>query len=61
MAPPDPVNQFCQRTGVKRSHLSNAEIKLLKSLKPTELNALANIHKKGLELRPIARVGSSGF
>jgi len=61
MAPPNPVDQFCQKTGVDPTHLSDAEISLLNSLSPDELNALAHIHTKGLSLRPIARVGSSGF
>jgi hypothetical protein len=61
MAPPNPVDQFCQKTGVNRSDLSDAEIALLSSLSPDELNALAHIHTKGLALQPVARVGSSGF
>ena len=61
MALPIKVVQFCKKTGVNPAHLSDAEINLLETLTPAELNALANIHTKGLAMQPIARVGSSGF
>jgi len=58
---PSKVDQFCKKTGVDPTHLSDAEINLLNTLSPAELNALANIHTRGLAMQPIARVGSSGF
>jgi len=59
--PDDNIAEFCRKANVKLADLSDAEKGLLNDLDPPELNALIKIHKKGLGLQPIARVGSSGF
>ncbi|MDX6549026.1 MAG: hypothetical protein QOG33_2576 [Gaiellales bacterium] len=55
------VDEFCKRANVDPDDLSDAEKGLLIALDPSELNALIHIHKTGISLKPIARVGSSGF
>jgi hypothetical protein len=61
VAPSAKVDQFCQKTGVPSGDLSNAETKLLDKLSTAEIDVLADIHTKSTTLKPIARVGSSGF
>ena len=57
----DPVAEFCKKANVDPTHVNGAEKKLLRQLSQSELDALVSIHQQGLNLRPIARVGSSGF
>jgi hypothetical protein len=57
----DPVAEFCRKAHIDQDELSDAEIRLLLDLSQAELDALVEINRKGKRVRPVARVGSSGF
>ncbi len=55
------IAAFCKKAHIDPDDLSDAEARLINDLSPAERDALVAISKKGMRIKPVARVGSSGF